>query len=278
MAETAAKPNLDFLKTKLGPFPLIVWLGAGLALMLYLQHRNKSVAGQGTDPAGNTGQINPQTGYVYGSPEDKAAQASNAGTTTETSSSASTVAGKYVDNNAWARAAINYLVGIGIDPSQANEAIQQYLSSQQTTTAQQADVNEAIQALGPPPDLPGPVGTAPGPVVTPPPGPKPPPPPPPGGKPPPTYASNPPHGFTVTRRTKTSISLKWNKVAHATGYTVRYAQHKGGPYHTATTSASKTSVTIGNLKPNNAYYFEVWADPRKAGAPYAGAILGHTAK
>lgn len=269
--------DFGFLKQKLGPLPLGVWAAAALAIYLYLQHRNKTGAGgQQTDPAGNVGQINPNTGYVIGSPEDKAAQAGSSAPTSDTGSSGSTVAGKYEDNNAWGRAAVNLLVSIGVDPTQANEAVQQYLSSQTLTTQQQADVNMAIQALGPPPSLPGPTGTAPGPVANPP-GSS-------GGggqKPPPkttTYAANPPHGLVVTRRTRTSISLKWNKVAHATGYTIRYGEKRPDEQHSATTPASKTSITIGNLEPNSAYYFSVTADPAKRGAPHAGPVLGHTAK
>lgn len=269
-----AKGALDFLKTKVGPLPLGIWLGVGLAVYLYFSRSGGG--GQQTDPAGNVGAINPATGYVYGSPEDRAALAgSSAGPTSDTQPSGSTVAGAYADNNAWGRAAVNYLVSLGVDPSAANEAIQMYLSSQKLTTQQQADVNLAVQGLGPPPDLPGPVGSAPGPVVTPPPGTKPP-----GGgfTPGQLYASNPPSGFTVTRKTKTTVSLKWNKAANAAGYTVAYSLKKGGQDHKATTPGSKTSITIGNLKPNTAYYFEVWADPTKKGGPHAGPILGHTAK
>lgn len=276
MAETdaaagGAKHGLDFLKTKMGPLPLGVWLGIALAVYVYYSRKNSSGVGDGnqTDPAGNVGTINPQTGYVAGSPEDKAALAGSSGTTSDTQPSGSTVAGAYPDNNAWGRAAVNYLVSLGVDPTSANEAIQNYLTSQKMTTQQQATVNLAVQGLGPPPDLPGPVGTAPGPVVTPPPGTKPP------GT---TYASNPPKGFAVTKKTKTTVSLKWNKVAHATGYTVAYSTKKGGQEHKATTPASKTSITIGNLKHNTPYYFEVWANPTKSGGPHAGPILGHTTK
>lgn len=273
--ETAVTGGLDFLKQKAGPLPIGVWLGTFAGLYFYLQRRNKSAsaAGTGTDPAGNVGTINPQTGYVAGSPEDKAAQAGSSGTTVQDTSTSSTVAGAYADNNAWGRAAINYLVGIGVDPTVANESIQLYLASQQLTTAQQANVNLAIQALQPPPDLPGPVGTTPKPVVNPP-----------GGKKPPvggtTYAANPPSGFTVSKRSNNSVTVKWNKTARATGYTVVVGTKPvyNSSYRHLTTAGSQTSLTVGNLKPNTAYYFFVWADPNKKGAPHAGPLLGHTAK
>lgn len=270
--EEAVEHGMAFLKKKVGPLPLFVWMAAGLVIYLYLQHKNAGSGGAAaqTDPAGNTGTIDPATGYVYGSPEDKAALASSGGTTTDTTPSGSTIAGTYPDNNAWGRAAINYLVGIGVDPTTANEAVQQYLTSHQLTTAQQADVNLAIQSLGPPPDLPGPVGTAPGPVDKPP------------GKPPnkTTYASNPPTGLVVTKKTKSSVTVKWNKVAGATGYTVVVGDkpaYSSSDRH-MTAAGTQTSLTVGNLKPNTAYYFFVWADPAKKGAPHAGPKLGHTAK
>lgn len=280
--------DLGFVKQKVGPLPLGVWLAAALAIYVYLQRKNKSsAAGQQTDPAGNTGTINPRTGYVYGSPEDKAALASNSGTTTDPGTSGATVAGKYEDNNAWARAAINYLVSIGVDPTQANEAIQQYLASQQLTTQQQADVNLTIQSIGPPPNLPGPTGSAPGPVANPPGGNKPPvpvtqPPGGGGGKPPPktTYASNPPRGFTVSHKTRNTVTLKWNRVAGATGYTVSYSEQRerADIDKKVTTPGTKTSITVGGLEPNSVYYFTVQADPAKRGAPHAGPILGHTTR
>jgi len=270
--EQAAGKGLEFLTKKVGPLPLFVWLVAGAGFYWYFSHKNSGGSGGSqTDPAGNTGEIDPQTGYVYGSPEDVAAKASSGGTTSEDTPSSSTVAGSYADNNAWGRAAINYLVSLGVDPTSANEAIQDYLTSQKLTTAQQATVNLAVQGLGPPPDLPGPVGSAPGPVTKPPVT-KPP------AKPPAktVYATNPPKGFHVTKKTKTTVHLAWSKTANATHYTVAYSTKKGGQDHK--TDTNSTSITIGNLKANTPYYFEVWAQPTKKGGPHAGPILGHTTK
>ena len=170
--EAAAKGGLGFLKTKVGPLPLGIWLVAGVGIYLYFQRQQKSGAGQQTDPAGNVGTIDPATGYVAGSPQDQAAMAANGASSDIGGGSAgqSGTPGKptYTDNEAWGRAAINYLVGLGIDATTANQAIEQYLSSQPLTTAQQGDVNLAIQALGPPPTLPGPIAVNPPPVTKPP--------------------------------------------------------------------------------------------------------------
>lgn len=182
-AAPGAKSAGAFLKEKAGPLPVWIWMAIGIAIIYYIRTKqsggsltslfggssSSAVPNQQTDPAGNIGTIDPATGYVYGTPEDTAAlAANNAGTsTTGSSSSTGTVAGQYTDNNAWAEAAINYLVGLGVDPATANEAIELYISSQALTTAQQADVNLAVQGLGAPPQPPGPVGNTPAPVQTP---------------------------------------------------------------------------------------------------------------
>lgn len=278
-ATHAAGKGMGALTQKVGPLPLYAWVGAFVLIWWYFQKKNTASTASGTapnqqtDPAGNVGSIDPATGYVYGSPEDQAALASQntgaSGTSTNSGSSGSTVGGNYPDNTSWGRAAINYLVGLGVDPSSANEAIQQYLASQPLTTAQQAEVNEAIQALGAPPSPPGPTGTPPPPVVAPPgPGPTSPPG---GGK---VNASNPPTGFTVTNKTGNTIGLKWNAAKNATGYTVAWDTTSGGQRNQQ--NVSGTTTTVGNLQPNTAYYFEVWADPTKPGGPHAGPILGHT--
>ena len=81
MAEAPAGTKgkgLEFLKQKVGPLPLGVWLAGGLGAWYYLQRKQaapatSATAGTATDPAGNTGIIDPLTGYVYDSPQDIAA-------------------------------------------------------------------------------------------------------------------------------------------------------------------------------------------------------------
>ena len=84
MAETAsasAKGIGATLSRKVGPLPLGIWLAGGVAAVWYYEKKNASSAsaspaatqsqtGYGTDPAGNVGYIDPETGYVYGSAED----------------------------------------------------------------------------------------------------------------------------------------------------------------------------------------------------------------
>lgn len=172
MPETSTK-GFGFLGNKVGPLPLWVWIAAGIVVYYYMSKKNSTAAAAGanqqTDPAGNIGSIDPATGYVYGTPEDTAALAANNGTGSSSggSTDTSTSPGQrtFTDNNTWGIAAVNYLVSLGVDASAANQAITLYLGSQSLTTQQQAMVNEAIQALGAPPTLPGPSSSNPGSVT-----------------------------------------------------------------------------------------------------------------
>lgn len=252
------------LTKKLGPLPVAAWIVIAAVIFYYVSQRKGSGSGgQETDPAGNVGEINPATGYVYGSAEDRAAagQASSGlGTDTDSGTGGSTVGGVYADNNAWAVAAINYLVSIGIDAVSANAAITSYLSSQTLTTQQQAIVNMAIQRLNSPPSPPEP-GTSVPPVVTPP-----------NSS---TYATNPPTGFTAGGATPNSITTKWNKSVNATSYTLSW-----GTTSAATdgkTTVSTPAATATGLKANTLYHLRLQANPAKPGAGYASTTK-HTMK
>lgn len=245
------------LSKKLGPLPVVVWLGLAIVIFYYVSKKNSggTSSTDQTDSAGNVGQIDPKTGYVYGSAEDAAAlgqSSSGLGTSTDTGTGGSTVSGQYADNNAWAVAAINYLVSIGVDATSANTAITQFLASQPLTTQQQGEVNLAIQRLGAPPSPPEPGGSPP-PVVTPPSS--------------STYATNPPTGFTTTSATANSIGTKWNAATNAASYTLYWgttADAKDGK-----TTVSTTAATATGLKPGTLYHLRVQANPVKSGAGFA---------
>lgn len=317
MADGAAgsKSPFGFLATKAGPLPVGIWLLAGAGIWYYLKGKNASPAGaagagQQTDPAGNTGVIDPQTGYVYDTPQDVAALQSEsaiaAGQSSGTGTSGSTTAGQYADNNSWAQAAINYLVARGVDPTQATDAIESYLASQPLTSQQQADVNLAIQGLGAPPSVPGPASTAPGQVVTPP-----------GGSGGSTgglngvpigqstadllgqqiAASQPasssggqpdrypaPGGLSAYNVSSTGYRLRWNAVTGPngetpTGYTVATYQLNGVKVDQFTTGGTDTSEYGsggGGLHPGWSYKTQVWANGGKQAPP--GATVAVTLK
>lgn len=150
MAEVEAADKVGSLLTKkAGPLPIWVYgvlvLG-GLGMTYYL-NRNKGVTPTVTPNSGVTEATGSGT-YV---PKGAGAGASNPSGTTGTGPAT------FSDNNAWGSAAINYLVGLGNDPGQANQAITLYLSSLPLTTRQQALANAAIQKFGAPPQLLAPV-------------------------------------------------------------------------------------------------------------------------
>jgi LysM repeat protein len=277
--EAAGHGLKETFSHKLGPLPVGVWVLLVIGVWYVVKKRQGSQVSGGaqTDPAGNVGTIDPRTGYVYGSSQDQSALGGiNAGDSGSGSSgsSGSTVAGQYTTNADWARAAINLLVGQGIDPTEANSAIEQFIASQPLSTQQQADVNLAIQALGAPPDPPQP-GTNPSPIVTPP-------------SPGPVYATNPPTGLAVTGTTTTAISAKWNRSTNATGYTmtaeptsaarilVSGQPDNGGPVST-TISGTDASGTISGLQSNTTYTLKVQAQPARPGDGYA-SVTATTAR
>lgn len=254
------------LMKKVGPIPLAAWIVIAAVIIYYTRKKSTGTAGQATDAAGNVGTINPATGYVYGSAEDAAAAGGSGslggslGSSSDSGTGGSTVAGSYADNNAWAVAAINYLVSIGVDATAANTAITQFLGSQQLTPAQQADVNLVIQRLGAPPSPPEPGGSN-TPIVNPPSS--------------STYATNPPTGFTTTSVGTSTIGVKWNAAVNAVSYTVSWGTSANASE--GTTTVTTPAATVTGLKPNTLYYVRVQANPVKAGAGFA-SLTKTTAK
>jgi hypothetical protein len=248
-AASAAKGAGSFLTKKIGPLPAGVWLLGLLGGVYYLRKKQAGTAAAGAGgtvtPSGTVG----TTGGIGSSDQSGAGGGGSSGTP---AGSGSTTAGQYATNDAWERAAINYLVGIGVDPTVATSAITQFLASQTLTVDQQADVNLAIQSLGAPPSAPQP-GNAPPPVVTPP-----------GGV---VYASNPPTGLTATGTTANSVTLSWNKVTNAQGYTVAYTAN--GNAQTITVGGTDTTAVVGGLQPGTNYSFKVQATPARSGDPSA---------
>lgn len=295
MAEGGSGSSFGFLSQKTGPFPLWVWIAGGIGIWYLVLGGKKgsgtaspaaqqSQTGYGTDPAGNTGYIDPQSGYVYGSAEDIAALQQQGQVAANTySSSGSTVANQYPDNATWGRAAVNYLVGIGIDPTQATEAVQQYLAGQQLTSQQQGDVNLAIQAIGAPPQLPGPVGTPPGNVVPPPGG---------GGStgggtgggtPPPkgSWQYPAPTGLRASGITSKGFDVSWNPVTGPAGqrpstYTVATYQMNGkqvDQFQSGATSTKEYGAGGKGLVPGYQYRVNVWANGGPKAPPHASIVV-----
>ncbi|MEV6735854.1 glycoside hydrolase family 18 protein [Streptomyces sp. NPDC051104] len=90
-----------------------------------------------------------------------------------------------------------------------------------------------------------------------------------GGDPSPTVPS-PPTGLAVSATTSSSVSLSWNAVTGATGYTV----YRGG---TKVTSATGTSATVTGLSPSTSYSFQVTATNAAGESAKSAAVTATTA-
>lgn len=83
-----------------------------------------------------------------------------------------------------------------------------------------------------------------------------------------------PTGVKVTKRTKSTVSLSWSKVAGATGYRI-YHNHSS----TNVGSSVDTVTTIGGLKPNYKYKWHVRATDNLGNyGPASGQVSGYTTK
>lgn len=159
------KGTFGFLTRKIGPAPVWVYAVVIAAAYYWYTHYGpgaKTAAAAASSAGGSA--IDPVTGEPYSEELGAAEQQLDSGAGNGSGTAAGGAASTYTTNEQWATAAVNYLVGLGIDPTVASQAVENYLSSQTNTTAQQADVNTAIEGIGPPPQIPGPASTSPAPV------------------------------------------------------------------------------------------------------------------
>ncbi len=247
MAEEITEAG-NFLTHKVGPLPIGVWMVAAGGIYWYVRKKNAGSANTGPTALTPSGRV----GTTGGIGSSDMSGGSGGGSGGDTGGSGSTVAGQYATNDAWGRAAINYLVARGVDPTVANSAITQFLASQNLTADQQAQVNLAIQAMGSPPNPPQP-GTAPPPITTPP------------GT---VYAANPPTGLSAGNIGMNSVDLTWNKATNATAYTIKYSA-PGVSAQTMTVNGTDTHATVGGLSAGTRYEFQVQAVPAKPSDSYA---------
>jgi hypothetical protein len=149
--EKAAGGLAGTLNKKQGPFKMWQILAIGLVGGGLLYYYNKKKAA-GTTTTSTTTAV-PSTVDATGSGTYQPA-GSGAGSAGSSSNAGNT---GFADNNAWSAAVINYLVGLGDDAGQVNQAVGLYLSSQALTPQQQSFVNAGIQHFGAPPLLVAPV-------------------------------------------------------------------------------------------------------------------------
>jgi hypothetical protein len=272
----------DTIKVFGSNIPKPIAIGGGALVLvggIYYYRKNKTerANAQSVTDAG-TNEIDPATGYPYGSPEDAAAlQTQNSyasvggggyGYTGYTGGSGSGVfgtgaPGSFNSNAEWAQFVEQYEINnMGGDAPTIGNAIGKYLTGQPLITDAMVSIIQSAIAIGGYPPVSGPNGNPPGYVTattgttTPPP-----PPPPPGNTG--VGQAKPITGLKIINKTKTSVTIGWNATSAPQGYNYMLKQLNG----TVVTNSQTTGhqVTIGGLHSGWEYNFSIHGIPNGVG-------------
>lgn len=140
------------LEKKVGPLPAGVWaaaIGAGLLLAIYMRRTQTSSGPAISDESA------PRGGSAVGN--------GSVGGWTATTPGALQQSG-YADNEAWRKAATNYLISLGYDPVASDTALRRYLGGRTVSALEQPLINKALAFMGPPPQK---INVTPGPITPP---------------------------------------------------------------------------------------------------------------
>lgn len=243
-----------------------VAIGIGVAAVIIAAayyYRSRQAAS--SEPYTPSAEIDPQTGYPYGSPEDQAALAALSGSTIGQMDSSSWVGGQtigydqygnpvygqggggvpgsFTNNAQWTQAAEAYMGSDGNDAIAA--ALGKYITGQPLTDTQVTTVQSAIASQGYPP-IAGPTGFPPSYHTQEAPSPS--------AKP---RAKNPVPGLEADPK-YTQIDVHWRVLPNATSYVVKL--HDNGRIARERTIKG-TFLTFHNVKRNHAYRVSVWGKP-----------------
>jgi hypothetical protein len=265
------------LKTPFGPVQkkTALILGGGVAVIIGVAYyRQKQTADSAPT---QEAEINPTTGYPYGSPEDAAALAAQAGYVSPPanggggggSASIPPSNAGFTSNQEWSNAVIQNLTGNGLveNPQQLSVALGHYLTGAYAPDPEPSLISQAIAAEGFPP-VSGTTGYPPSinrtPPVT---G---------GGTTPPKDQTEKQNitnvtGLRVTGSTKNAISLAWSYGAVKPDYQLCYIDS----VPVANIAGGVTTFTIKNLKPNTSHKFQVRGVKHATIGPSA-AVTGKT--
>jgi len=272
MAETPAVHGKKFMGLSKNEAIIVAIGGAGVVFLVFRHYRSASAAVSSTDAAA-TQDIDPETGYAYGSAQDVAALGTlnSSGTATDSGGAAtdsepyySTVPTTQIPttNSAWSQYVQQQLATIGYDPETVAGAIGAYLGEIALTPTQVGIVQVALAECGPPPQgeysiipvgtstpVTGTTTTTTGTTTT------------------ASTSAGPISNLQPSKQTSTSVTMAWNKAAGATG---GYAWNlKGTPSKSGKTTA--TSVTVSGLKKGK-YVFSVQGLPGGFGDNYTVTI------
>lgn len=283
MADTIKMPGFGPVKK-----PIVYGIAgvAGIAALYYARNKKQQTDAAAASVANaGSSEIDPATGYPFGSPEDAAAlgnqtnyqmPATGGGYGFQGYSGGSGGVfgtgspGSFTSNAEWAQYVEAYEENnLGGDAVTVGNAIGKYLTGQALTADQVGIVQSAI-AIGGYPPVNGPNGNPPSYVTsntgttTPPP-----PPPPPGDTTPPPPGNTgvgqakPITGLKIVAKTKTSVTISWNASAAPQGYNYMLKQVNGVTVTNAQTSAHQ--ITINGLHSGWEYNFSVHGIPNGVG-------------
>lgn len=252
MADTIKLPGIGETKKR------TVYIAGGVLVVAvgvyYWRNRGSTAA---TDTTGTTDttsmsdQIDPATGYVYGSAEDQSAligqqqygAVGSGGGTSGGSVLPETPTG-FTNNAQWSDSVEDYLANtVGMDATTVQAALGKYITGGQATAAQEAIIDQGIAHAGYPPvsgvnGYPPSIRTAP--ATSPPPT---------ASKPTPKLAT--PHIYVEKTGKTGDLDVHWNPVAHAGFYLVSGSH--GGQYKVSATQHPNFLLKAGSSMHVTAY-------------------------
>lgn len=239
--------------------------------------RHKQLGTTTTDPTTATdAEIDPATGYAYGSPEDAAALTAQGSYQTPSvptgggSSSYPSGGTGFASNGAWVQGVVEYMTSSGLveDPTALSAALGVFITGAYATNDQVSLIQQAIAVEGFPP-VSGPTGYPPAINRNPPNSTG-------GGGTTTTPTADPtlpaPTGFKAVRVDKGGVSLNWNPVPGAIGYRTTINGKQVGS--TVTFSA----VYLSLPKANTSYRIYLQAVNKKDRPGHNAAITVKTKK
>jgi hypothetical protein len=140
-----------------------LYIGGGLVVVGAIVYYRQKQAGDVPTDDGTDNPINPATGYPYGSAEDAAALAEQAGYISPTANDPTTGGGSsipstgtgYVSNGAWVQGVISYMTSNGLveDATLLSAALGKYITGSYVVPGSNDDslITQAIAAQGYPP-------------------------------------------------------------------------------------------------------------------------------